>query len=67
MNAHSCSTAQALPPEAARDPWILALRPATLGMLATLAVALISAVTLLQPQAAEAETARAIVSAVIGV
>ncbi len=46
------------------EPWILALRPATLGLLATLAVALISAAVLLQPQAAEAEIA--IVSAVRG-
>jgi hypothetical protein len=66
MNAHPCSTALALPPETTRAPWILSLRPATLAMLATLAVALISAAALLQPHAAQAETARAIVSAVIG-
>lgn len=69
MNAHPFSATPTLPPETTRGPWILELRPATLGMLATLVVALIAAAVLLQPHPAmaEAETARAIVDAVRGV
>lgn len=47
-------------------PWILAARPATLGLVATIAVALASALVLIQPGAAEASVATAIVAAVAG-
>lgn len=47
-------------------PWILAARPATVGLAATIAVALASALVLIQPGAAEAGVATAIVAAAAG-
>ena len=47
-------------------PWILAARPASLGLVATITVALASTLVLILPGAAEAGVANAIVAAVAG-
>ena len=52
---------------ATRQPWILAASPASLGLAATIAVALASAVVMIQPGAAGARVSTAIVSAVTAV
>ena len=67
MSRNPC-TAPSLPQcDAAATPWITAARPTTLGIVATVAVAFLSALAMIQPGSAEAQASASIVTAVMGV